>query len=135
MQVCLAAAPKDLAAYLDNVAIVGPAEPLDWQRHNGVFASNYDSGRVTRILDGDRSLFWTRVAKASIDRYREIEQKSGIKFFSPTGCLKVAPADETGMDYIDAHIYAGQTVTASENRQVLEEILPDTHFLSWRLKP
>jgi sarcosine oxidase len=29
----------------------------------------------------------------------------------------------------------GQTVNAAENRRVLEEILPDTHFLSWQVKP
>lgn len=123
------AAAKYLTDYLDNVAIVGPAEPLDWQSHNGVFASHYDSGRVTRILDGDRSLFWARVAKASIDRYREIEQESGIKFFSPTGCLKVAPADETGRDYIDAHIYSGQALAVDFEK--LDSVKENYPFLSF----
>ena len=104
------AAAKYLAGELANVAIIGPTEPRDWQSHNGVFASHYDSGRVTRILDGDRSLFWARVAKASIDRYREIEKESGIKFFSSIGCLKVAPADDIGTDYIDSHMFSGQAL-------------------------
>ena len=123
------AAAKYLARYLDNVALIGPTEPLDWQSHNGVFASHYDSGRVTRILDGDRSLFWARVAKASIDRYREIEQESGIKFFSPAGCLKVAPADETGRDYIDAHIYSGQSLAVDFEKFASTELKTRFPFL------
>ncbi|HQF96541.1 MAG TPA: hypothetical protein PLS46_20405, partial [Microthrixaceae bacterium] len=30
---------------------VGPGEPADWSNHPGVFASHYDSGRITRHLD------------------------------------------------------------------------------------
>ncbi|HMP53328.1 MAG TPA: hypothetical protein PKD05_17395 [Candidatus Melainabacteria bacterium] len=29
------AAAKYLARYLDNVALIGPTEPLDWQSHSG----------------------------------------------------------------------------------------------------
>ena len=35
-----AAATRHLSAQGLKVAAIGPAEPLDWQRHNGVFASH-----------------------------------------------------------------------------------------------
>ena len=75
-----------------SIALVGPGEPVDWASHPGVFASHYDSGRITRTIDPDP--VWARLAHRSIARYRQIEQESGIAFFRETGCLIAGPAGE-----------------------------------------
>jgi sarcosine oxidase len=64
---------------------VGPAEPAEWSTHRGVFASHYDSGRITRRLDKQRE--WAVLAGRAIDAYAEIEAESGIRFHHPVGVL------------------------------------------------
>jgi sarcosine oxidase len=71
------------------VALIGPDEPADRWTHQGVFASHYDEGRITRILDADR--IWALLAQRSIARYREIEARSGIPFYHEVGHLTVGP--------------------------------------------
>ena len=80
-----AAAPRHLARTGARVALVGRAEPTDWQAHDGVFSSHYDSGRITRTIDQDPD--WALLARRSIARYRDIEAESGIAFYGETGCL------------------------------------------------
>jgi sarcosine oxidase len=46
-----AAAARHLATQEDGVAVVGPDEPSDRGNHDGVFASYYDEGRMTRMVD------------------------------------------------------------------------------------
>ncbi len=69
---------------------VGPAEPLEWATHGGVFASHYDSGRITRRLDKRRE--WAVLAGRAIAEYPRIEAMSGIAFHRPVGVL-MADAD------------------------------------------
>jgi len=64
---------------------VGPAEPLDWSSHVGVFASHYDSGRITRRLDKRRE--WAVLAGRAIEAYADIEAASGIVFHQPVGVV------------------------------------------------
>jgi glycine/D-amino acid oxidase-like deaminating enzyme len=90
-----AAAARHLARIGASVALVGRGEPADWKRHDGVFSSHYDSGRITRTIDGDPD--WALLAKRSIARYRELEAESGITFYGETGCLITGRADG---DYI-----------------------------------
>ncbi|HEX2785489.1 MAG TPA: FAD-dependent oxidoreductase [Ilumatobacteraceae bacterium] len=71
---------------------IGPAEPVDWSRHGGVFASHYDSGRITRRLDKQRE--WAVLAGRSIDAYSGIEAASGISFHHPVGVV-IAEVDGT----------------------------------------
>ncbi|MEL7433849.1 MAG: FAD-dependent oxidoreductase [Chloroflexota bacterium] len=84
-----AAATRHLATEFPDLAItvIGTAEPTDHKNHDGVFASHYDQGRITRVLD--RSLIWGHMAKAAIDRYATIEAQSGITFHHRAGCLRV----------------------------------------------
>ena len=81
------AAFRYLSAKVGNVALVGPNEPVDWQQHQGVFASHYDQGRLTRILDVDP--IWAQLAQRSLATYAEIEQRSGIQFHFPVTGLRV----------------------------------------------
>ncbi|NKM72587.1 NAD(P)/FAD-dependent oxidoreductase [Rhizobium laguerreae] len=91
-----AAAAKYLARQADGVAVIGPDEPVDRKTHQGVFASHYDEGRITRTIDPDRN--WALLANRSIDRYGEIARDSGIDFYREVGCVVVAP---TGGDYLE----------------------------------
>ena len=90
-----AAAARHLSRPGARVALVGPGEPADRKRHDGVFSSHYDSGRITRTIDGDPD--WALLANRSIARYRAIEAESGIPFYSETGCLISGPA---GGDFV-----------------------------------
>jgi sarcosine oxidase len=93
-----AAAARHLSQWTDGVALIGPDEPRDPARHQGVFASHYDEARITRTIDPDP--IWARLANRSIARYRDIEEASGIAFYHPVGCLMVGPNRDTGNTYI-----------------------------------
>ncbi len=80
-----AAALRHLSTSGLRCAGIGPAEPLEWSTHQGVFASHYDSGRITRRLDKQRE--WAVLAGRAIDAYAGIEAVSGITFHRPVGVL------------------------------------------------
>lgn len=82
------AAARYLSQWSESVALIGPDEPQgDWSVHDGVFASHYDQGRITRCLDG--SLAWALWATRSIAAYPEIEAKSDIQFHYRSGGVQV----------------------------------------------
>ena len=82
------AAARYLSQWSDGVALIGPDEPTgDWSAHDGVFASHYDQGRITRRLD--ESLIWAMWGDRSLDVYAEIEAKSGVQFHYPCGGIMV----------------------------------------------
>lgn len=91
-----AAAAKYLARQTDGIAVIGPDEPEDRKAHEGVFASHYDEGRITRTIDPYRD--WALLANRSIARYGEIAKESGIDFYTEAGCVGVAPSDS---DYLN----------------------------------
>ncbi len=93
------AAARHLSAALDGVALIGPGEPPDRQRHSGVFASYHDETRLTRVVDP--SLIWGTLAKRSVARYRDLERESGIRFYTESGYLMVTPGggDTTWFDF------------------------------------
>jgi sarcosine oxidase len=79
-----------------SVALVGPGEPADKATHRGVFASHYDEGRITRVLDADP--LWARLALASIARYGDLEREGGITFYHEAGCLRLGLVGDAGID-------------------------------------
>jgi sarcosine oxidase len=79
-----------------------------------VFASHYDSGRITRILDSDYT--WGLAAQRSIQMYPVIEEKSGVKFFQAKGCIKVMPDTEERRAYIEANEIVGNKLGAKTER-------------------
>lgn len=95
-----AAAARHLTRMGEDIALIAPEEPTDRQSHTGVFASHYDEGRITRILDPDPA--WGLTAARSIARYGEIEAESGIAFFEPVGFLNFAPGDGDRLPAADA---------------------------------
>lgn len=74
-----------------SVGGIGPGEPDDFARHDGVFAEHYDAGRITRRLD--RRYEWALLASRAIDQYASIEATSGIAFHRPVG-LVIAERDQ-----------------------------------------
>ncbi|MEM9716547.1 MAG: FAD-dependent oxidoreductase [Pseudomonadota bacterium] len=92
------AAAKHLAQMNHDVTLIGPTEPAQKTTHQGVFGSHYDEGRITRAIDP--SAFWSEVTVASIARYRDIEQQSGISFFTDVGALVAGPTDHPDIQSI-----------------------------------
>ncbi|KNX42258.1 Monomeric sarcosine oxidase [Roseovarius tolerans] len=92
------AAARHLARAGQDVVLIGPDEPEEKTRHPGVFASHYDEGRITRGLDP--APFWSRVSRASIARYAEIEAASGIRFYTERGVVMAGPEGSAPMDRI-----------------------------------
>lgn len=105
------AAARHLSALTDGVALLGPDEPADRAAHKGVFASHYDEGRMTRVVDPDPA--WSITARRSIDRYAEIEARSGIRFFTNSGYLGIG---SPGSDYLDRSETAGRAHGADTER-------------------
>ena len=90
------AAVRHLSEAGVRVGLIGPGEPDDWARHDGIFASHYDEGRITRSLDKDA--VWGCLAQRSIARYHHLETASGIRFFEPCGFLHLGPSPRTPDD-------------------------------------
>lgn len=82
-----------------KLCAIGPGEPKDRKTHDGVFASHYDQGRITRVLDP--SPLWGQLARASIARYPLIEAAGGLKFHHRVGCLRATDIPERVVE-IDA---------------------------------
>lgn len=80
-----AAAARHLSRMGHEVALVGPGEPAVFAKHDGVFGSHYDEGRIARSFDADP--FWSQVNRASIARFRDIEAESGVAFYRDVGAL------------------------------------------------
>ena len=90
------AAARHLSLLGERVALIGPDEPSDPARHDGVFASHYDQGRLTRLID--RNPVWAPLTRRAMSGYAALEDASGIKFHHPVGALIVGnPADHLGL--------------------------------------
>lgn len=124
------AATRYLSAAGLRVAGIGPGEPTDWRTHQGVFASHYDQGRITRIIDPDP--VWALLGKRSIAAYGDLEANSGIQFHHTATCLRVSPdvtapgdtflqAEQVGRD-LDA------ALTLEREDEGLNEIFPFLRF-------
>lgn len=81
------AASVHLSAKANNIAVIGPDEPQNRYRHEGVFGSHYDEGRITRMLDPNP--VWAKLAQRAIQRYRDLEARSGQPFFGEVGHLYI----------------------------------------------
>ena len=115
-----------------KVCGIGPAEPRDRKTHTGVFASHYDQGRITRILDP--SPLWGQLARESIARYPLIEAESGVVFHHRAGCLRatdfaerVAEIDACAAAYEPPH----QRLDAAGCREAYPFLAFSDDFVAW----
>tara|TARA_B100000686_G_scaffold288581_1_gene314785 strand:+ start:3714 stop:4910 length:1197 start_codon:yes stop_codon:yes gene_type:complete len=103
------AAAKYIATNNNNVILIGPKEPEDKRNHNGIFASHYDEGRITRIADSDTT--WSYLAKKSIQNYDSIYNLSNINFYKEVGQVSVGPKSNHVDSYINSIIESSKKVT------------------------
>jgi sarcosine oxidase len=87
-----AAAARHLAEAGRRIAVIGPPEPAERSSSLGPFASHYDAGRITRIIDVDP--LWSELAARSIGRYRDLTDRSGVAFHEPVGLAWIKQADQ-----------------------------------------
>lgn len=123
------AALRHLSENERNVLGLGPDEPTDWQTHEGVFASYYDQGRITRRVDPDPT--WARLGARSIDDYAHIEAASGIQFHHPVGSLRVTGDPAIENDNLAAsrqHGVDSGAVLTDLSGPALKEALPMLAF-------
>ncbi|MEM7539565.1 MAG: FAD-dependent oxidoreductase [Chloroflexota bacterium] len=112
------AAARYLSQSSDSVVLIGPDEPAgDWRNHNGVFASHYDQGRITRLLDP--SIEWGLWAYRSIAEYAAIEKASGIRFYHPCGGV------QAGLDDADSSIARVEEVALHLGTSYQRHTAPD----------
>lgn len=123
------AAARYLSAAGLTVAAIGPGEPAERVTHSGVFASHYDQGRITRIIDPDP--VWGLLAKRSIAEYQALEEQSGITFHGKVGCLRISPDAAAAGDTLHQAEAVGRDLDAAytvENTdEGLLEIFPFLH--------
>jgi sarcosine oxidase len=122
------AAARYLRAFGADTAVLGPDEPQNPQTHDGVFASHYDQGRITRRLSKD--MVWATLADRSIAQYRALETRSGVRFYEPTGGLYVGPDDGSHAYWQNASAI-GQRFDVPYDELSSEELaarLPKLHF-------
>ncbi|MDC9810084.1 MULTISPECIES: NAD(P)/FAD-dependent oxidoreductase [Rhizobium] len=131
-----AAAARHLSSMADGIALIGPREPEERKAHDGVFASHYDEARITRTFDG--SLAWGTFAARALDRYREIEARSSISFYSEVGCLFAGPTPKDEQDYINRALTISrtlgsdiETIAPSELRQRFSYLAVDPDFTGY----
>ncbi len=124
------AAARYLREFGAETAVLGPDEPQNQQTHDGVFASHYDQGRITRRLSKDMT--WATLAHRSMAQYRALEARSGIQFYEPTGGLYVGP-DDGSHAYWQNAAAIGQRFGVAYDELTADELaarLPRLHFPS-----
>ncbi|MCE7988820.1 MAG: FAD-dependent oxidoreductase [Caldilinea sp. CFX5] len=125
-----AAATRYLSGAGLRVAGIGPGEPENWKSYQGVFASHYDQGRITRIIDPDP--VWGLLGKRSIEVYREIEVGIGVKFHYTATCLRVSPEPSAPGDTFWHSEQVGRDLDAAftieREGEGLTEIFPFLRF-------
>ncbi|XP_077992810.1 uncharacterized protein LOC144446844 [Glandiceps talaboti] len=78
-----------------KVCLIGPKEPkILTECQHGIFSAHYDEGRIATPFSP--YYYWSELAARSIQRYREVEKISGVKFYHEGKFLFVAsPNDPT----------------------------------------
>lgn len=106
------AAARYLSQVSNSVGVVGPDEPADWSRHQGVFGSHYNEARVASFTGPDA--VWTRLDQASMAQYRALEEQSGVAFYTASGRLSAIRRGElVAYPYLSRSAANSQTYSAN----------------------
>ncbi|WAR00805.1 hypothetical protein MAR_025177 [Mya arenaria] len=74
-----------------SVCLVGPTEAQTWSSRDGdVFGSWYDEGRRVSCLGKDAAM--ADIGRATIERFPDIEDQAGFKFYYEVGSLNIGQA-------------------------------------------
>ncbi len=121
------AAAKYLSASQKNIALIGPDEPVDY-KNAVVFASHYDQARVQRLIGKDEA--WTKLNIDSAGQYASMQEKTGIDFHDPVGCLYVNPSGRD--NYLENAKSIGEQFQTGfdvfHSGTEINNIYPDFHF-------
>jgi len=112
------AAAKYIAEAGHRVTVFVSPEPETYDELSTLgrpLASHYDEGRITRITD--RRPYWADVARRSIERYRTIEQRSGIGFYIQRPLVYMGPRPDELVTVGQAHGAAVSTIAAEDITQ------------------
>ncbi|KAL5004169.1 hypothetical protein ScPMuIL_017625 [Solemya velum] len=106
-----------------KVCLIGPDEVTERNIDDphDVFGAYYDEGRITRSTDPDR--VWSILARRSIDRYREIEKLSGIKFYEERGFLSVGTVGNAYIEQVQQCV-TEQGIRCNKDVRKLKEQFP-----------
>ena len=99
-----------------SVAVVGPVEPIDHHRHDGIHGAWHDEGRLTRVIAGDD--VWAHLAKESMARYPQIRDDGGSEFHRRSSVLYA---------FDDAVAYERHRAVAQRMEAVFEEVDVSSH--------
>jgi len=112
------------------------APDTEWPAHR-VYSSHNDAARLTRRQDRDPR--WAEITASAIGNYRELEQRSGIRFFEEVGCIIVSRPggdgtnadprlimDDTGVDYT-----FHEPGDRSWQQRWPALTFPDTHYVAY----
>ena len=109
------AAARHLAESGISTALIGPLEPEDRKTSPGPFSSHPDEGRITRIFG--RTPVWAALAAASLARYSDIAARSGINFYTASGCAAVFPDASTWIAAAEGYELEASMVSADWLRE------------------
>ena len=85
------AAARHLTSFSESVALIGPDEPADRRGHDGVYASHYDQGRLTRRAD--RSRLWSEMTERTFAAMAQLEAMTGRLIMRHVGSVTVHAAN------------------------------------------
>lgn len=86
------AAARYLAEWGHAIAVIGQGEPAEASGHRGVFASHYDQGRLCSRIGRDP--VWAPINLRAVDRYPDLQARSGIAFHRGVGWLRATRLDD-----------------------------------------
>jgi len=92
------AAARHLSEAGEDVVVIGPEEPADWEHHPGPFASHYDEGRQAEFAAHNEGI--SRLSHASAEAFRALQARTGIEFYRDWPNLWVMPRGFR-TDYLD----------------------------------
>ena len=127
------AAARYLAERGLRTALIGPDEPEDRLRSAGPFSSHGDQGRITRLAG--RTQIWSELAARSIRSYRDIEERSGERFYTSAGLVVAVPDLEA---WVDHGLITGSNIRKVEHewlRQATGIAVPDSSPLAYEGPP
>ncbi|XP_037789811.1 monomeric sarcosine oxidase-like [Penaeus monodon] len=114
-----------------SVCLIGPPEPVSRKGHE-IFGCWFDEGRICRRVAFDHT--WSVLATKSIDRFRTIEKKTGINFYTESGFVFVTKDENEfsiAMERSQKSGLAAEDITMSWKTVFPYLEIPENAFVFW----
>ncbi|CAL4082231.1 unnamed protein product [Meganyctiphanes norvegica] len=102
-----------------SVCLIGPQEPKIRKGHQ-IFGCWFDEGRICRRVSAMHT--WSNLATHSIARFRDLEDDTGINFYTESGYMDINPSQEEFNEMMEASHKAG--LAAKDISQSWKEKFP-----------